>query len=208
MAKIVVLHSGGLDSTVCLLMARKTDANVLSLGFDYGQRHKIELDYAAAQCERFRVTRKVLKLGWDKPPREVPKDRSLEEIRTGVSPAFLPGRNMIFLALGAAEAVGLGARELWIGVNSIDFSGYPDCRPEFIDAFRLAAHRAIPGGPEVVAPLQTLSKPEIAKRAQAEGLTETDTWSCYRPDGPPGAPTPCRRCDACRLHMYAWQALQ
>lgn len=93
-----------------------------------------------------------ISIKYNKPLRDLPIGRSLDEIRAGVSPAFLPGRNLVFLALACAEATGIGAEEVWIGVNVVDFSGYPDCRPEFIDAFKGVIKAAIPGGPEVVAP--------------------------------------------------------
>ena len=128
----LVLHSGGMDSTVCLLKAKNESRKVISLGIDYGQRHKIELEYAQVQCKRYGVERRLLRVAWDKPDRHIPTGRSLDEIRSGISPAFLPMRNAVFLTLACAEAVGIQAEEVWIGVNDLDYSGYPDCRPEFI----------------------------------------------------------------------------
>jgi 7-cyano-7-deazaguanine synthase len=200
----LVLHSGGLDSTVCLLLAREKGHNVISLGIDYGQRHKIELTYARKQCRRFKIPRRVIKVQWTKPERIIPKNRSVEEMRASVSSAFLPGRNAIFLTLGAAEAAGIGASELWIGVNCIDFSGYPDCRSEFIEAFKSMLGCAIPDGPKVVTPLLLLSKTDIAREAARLGLRHGDTWSCYRPVSTPSGPQPCNECDACILHKAAW----
>ena len=95
--KAIVLHSGGLDSTLCLLLAREADREVVSLGVDYGQRHRIEMEFALAQCQRFGVQRRVLRVEWDKPVRPIPAGRSPEKIRAEVSPAFLPGRNVVFL---------------------------------------------------------------------------------------------------------------
>jgi len=203
----VVLHSGGLDSTVCLLLAREQGREVVSLGIDYKQRHRVELEFAALQCERFSIPRRVVSVTWDKPKREIPLDRSVDDMRGAVSQAFLPARNVLFLSLGLAEAAGLGANELWIGVNSIDFSGYPDCRPEFIEAFSTMAAVGVPGGPRVLAPLQLLSKPEIAAQALRLGLHQGDTWSCYTPTLVDGLIAPCGRCDACRLHSHAWQGV-
>lgn len=200
----LVLHSGGLDSTVCLLLAREKGHSVVSLGIDYGQRHKIELTYARKQCRRFKIPRSVIKVRWTKPERIIPKNRSVEEMRATVSPAFLPGRNAIFLTLGAAEAAGIGASELWIGVNCVDFSGYPDCRAEFIEAFKSMLVCAIPDGPKVVAPLLSMSKLEIAKEAARLGLKYGDTWSCYRPINDHSGNQPCGECDACVLHKAAW----
>jgi 7-cyano-7-deazaguanine synthase len=204
-SKAVVLHSGGLDSTLCLLQAKKAGREVLSLSIDYGQRHRIELEYAGQQCERFKVERKVLRVEWDKPAHDVPVDRTVEEMKRSVSPAFLPGRNAVFLTLACAEAAGIGASEVWIGVNAVDFSGYPDCRPEFIEAFQVMMQKAIPNGPTVVAPLLHLSKPEIARAAYELGLRRGDVWCCYRPSLTARGVEPCGRCDACLLHEHAWR---
>lgn len=203
--KAVVLHSGGLDSTLCLLLAREKGRDVLSLGIDYGQRHRIELEYALAQCRRYGVERRVLRVEWDKPVRDIPTGRSLDEIRSGISPAFLPARNAVFLTLACAEATGIEAGEVWIGVNAVDFSGYPDCRPEFIDAFKTMINAAVPGGPQVVAPLIEKSKPAIAAEAKRLGLAPGDTWSCYQPRFTSQGISPCGQCDACILHNHAWQ---
>lgn len=202
--KAVVLHSGGLDSTLCLLLAKEAGREVTSLGIDYGQRHRIELEYAAAQCNRYGFHRRVLRVEWDKPQRDIPTGRTLDQIRSGISPAFLPARNAVFLTLACAEATGIEASEVWIGVNAVDFSGYPDCRPEFISAFQKMAHAAVPGGPQVVAPLIKLSKPAIAKEARRLGMAPGDTWSCYQPKFTASGIVPCGQCDACVLHSHAW----
>jgi 7-cyano-7-deazaguanine synthase len=202
--QVVVLHSGGLDSTVCLLQAISRGHEVVSLGVDYNQTHRIELDYATAQCVRFGVERRVIKVAWDKPQRVIPMNRSLSAIRKGVSSAFLPGRNGVFLMLASAEAAGLGADEIWTGINSVDFSGYPDCTPAFIDSFRKMLSFAIPKGPKLIAPLQTKSKPQIGRMAKRLGLKSEDTWSCYRPRISKSGLSPCGACDACKLHDYAW----
>ena len=97
--KAIVLHSGGLDSTLCLLMAIEAKHEVISLGIDYGQRHRIELEYASAQCHKYGIKRRLLRVEWDKSAREMPTGRSLDEIRSSVFPAFLPGRNSVFLSL-------------------------------------------------------------------------------------------------------------
>jgi len=202
--KAVVLHSGGLDSTVCLMQAIAADREVLSLGIDYGQRHRIELIYAERQCEGLGVPRKLLHVTWDKPERSMPAKRRLEEIRQGVSPAFLPGRNIVFLALASAEAAGIGASEVWIGVNAVDFSGYPDCRPAFVDAFQELISEGFTDGPRIVTPLLHLSKPEVAESARQLGLEKGETWSCYRPVVSETGIETCGECDACVLHEYAW----
>jgi len=203
--KAIVLHSGGMDSTVCLLLALEKGREVISLGIDYGQRSRAELEYALKLCKRFDVKRKVLNIEWDKPKRVIPKSRSINEIGKEVSSAFLPGRNALFLVLACAEAAGIGASEVWTGINSIDYSGYPDCRPEFLEQFRKMINLAIPKGPEIIAPLISLSKPEIAKEAYRLGIRQGDTWSCYRPQTKGGGFEPCGQCDACVLHKYAWK---
>jgi 7-cyano-7-deazaguanine synthase len=205
--KVVVLHSGGMDSTVCLLLAQEQGCEVISLGIDYGQRHKIELEYATRQCERFGIERRVCLARWDKPTsRSIPTNRTIDEMPKGISPAFLPGRNIVLLALAVAEAAGIGATEVWLGVNSVQFSGYPDCRPEFIDAFRAMVREGFPAGPEVVAPLQHKSKSEIAREAARFGLGKDDTWSCYAPRNVESGVQPCGVCDACILHEAAWHS--
>lgn len=203
--KAVVLHSGGLDSTLCLLMAKEAGRHVVSVGIDYGQRHRIELEYAMVQCRRHGIDRRVLRVEWDKPATPIPTGRSLEEIRSSVSSAFLPARNAVFLALACAEAMGIAAEEVWMGVNALDFSGYPDCRPEFIESFRTMIQMAVPGGPQVVAPLLEMSKPAIAAQARRLGLGPNDTWSCYQPRLANHGLSPCGTCDACILHRHAWQ---
>jgi 7-cyano-7-deazaguanine synthase len=203
--RVVVLHSGGMDSTVCLLLAREQCRDVLSLGIDYKQRARAELHYAQELCSKFGIHRRVIRLEWDKPSRHVPKDRLPEEMNRSVSPAFLPGRNAVFLTLGCAEAAGVGASEVWIGINSIDYSGYPDCRKEFAEAFQTMINLAIPNGIRIVTPLINMSKPEIAREAKRLGLKEEDTWSCYTPVKNRSKITPCGRCDACVLHALAWR---
>lgn len=201
--RILVLHSGGMDSTTCLFKARADGAEVYSLGFDYGQRLSVEMVYAAKQCLQIGVPREVVSLRWQKPEREIPLNRTIEEMRASVSSAFLPGRNAVFLSIGVAHAAGIGADEVHIGLNSVEFSGYPDCTPDFLNAFVAMSNLAVPEGPQVVAPLLQMSKPEIAKLAREVGLGQDDTWSCYRPQIGNGI-RPCGECDACRLHAHAW----
>ena len=127
------------------------------------------------------MARKVLRVEWDKPVLQIPSGRAVEEMRRTVSPAFLPGRNAVFLALACAEAAGIGASEVWVGVNAVDFSGYQDSAPEFIDAFRKMIRKAMPPGPKIVAPLLHMSKPQIARSAYRLGVRRGDVWCCYRP---------------------------
>lgn len=203
--KVVVLHSGGLDSTVCLLLARSRGRDAYSLGINYGQRQQIELEYANKQCTRFGIERRVVEVSWHKPVIHVPKDRSVAEMKAGIAPTFLPGRNAVFLALACAEAAGAGANEVWLGVNAVDYSGYPDCRGSFLDAFRAMWKEAVPDPPRIVAPLVQFTKPQIAALADELGLKEGETWSCYAPEEKNGVTQPCGHCDACLLHQHAWR---
>jgi 7-cyano-7-deazaguanine synthase len=206
-AKVVVLHSGGLDSTTCLYHAHSLGHHVISLGIDYGQKLRIEMLFAEKQCRQKGIEREVIQVRWSKPPRTVPLDRQIEDIRTAPSAAFLPGRNTVFLALGSAHAAGIAADEIWTGINSIDFSGYPDCTPEFLDAYAQLQSHGVPGGPKLRAPLLKMSKPQIAAMAKSLDIGPGDTWSCYLPELFGGKIQPCGRCDACKLHEYAWTSL-
>lgn len=179
---------------------------VVSLGIDYGQRLSIEMLFAAKQCAARGIERQVIRVDWKKPTRTIPEGRNIESIKTQASPAYLPGRNLVFLALGSAHASGIGADELHIGINNIDFSGYPDCTTDFFNAFG-EMHQIVSPKIKIVAPLLHMSKPEIAMQAKELGIGPTDTWSCYRPQIRGGAVTPCRQCDACKLHDYAWEAI-
>ncbi|MCB2107096.1 MAG: 7-cyano-7-deazaguanine synthase QueC [Rhodobacteraceae bacterium] len=202
--RCLVLHSGGLDSTVCLLLAKARGREPISLGLRYGQRHDVELDYAARQCARFGIERRIIDVAWDKPEIVIPTDRSMDDMRRAIAPTFLPGRNAVFLALACAEAAGVDASEVWLGVNAVDYSGYPDCRESFLNAFRAMWAEAVPNPPKIVSPLVKMTKPEIAALAASLGLARGDTWSCYAPDLSHGEPRPCGRCDACILHEHAW----
>jgi 7-cyano-7-deazaguanine synthase len=204
MSKVIVLHSGGLDSTVCLLLARRHGRTPISFGLNYGQKHDVELAYAAKQCARFGIERRLIDVKWDRPAIEIPKDRSVAEMKAGIAPTFVPGRNAVFLALACAETAGAGATEVWLGVNAVDYSGYPDCRESFLQAFRTMWAEAVPNPPRIVAPLVTLTKPEIAALARELGLARGETWSCYAPDTSGPEPKPCGHCDACLLHDHAW----
>ena len=202
--RILVLHSGGMDSTVCVYAANQEGHEVISLGIDYGQRLSVEMTFADMHCQALDIRRDVIQVHWNKPDRYIPLDRDLAAMPETVSPAFLPSRNVVFLSLASAHAAGLGADEVQIGLNCVDFSGYPDCTVEFFDAFRAMLAIANPESPPLTAPLLTLSKREIADKARGLGLGEWDTWSCYRPQIQDGGVQPCHHCDACRLHAHAW----
>lgn len=205
--RVLVLHSGGMDSTTCLYAAQSAGAEVFSLGIDYGQRLSVELMYARRQCDALSIHRDEIAVAWHKPDREIPLNRSVEEMRASISPAFLPGRNALMLSLACAHGSGLGADEVHTGLNCVEFSGYPDCTVEFFNSFVAMMAIANPGGPRLVAPLLQMTKVEIAQRARDLGIGEHDTWSCYRPQLTHQGVVPCHLCDACRLHDHAWQAI-
>lgn len=209
----IVLLSGGLDSTTCLAIARAEGFEPIALSFDYGQRHRIELDRAAAIARTAAVEHVVARI--DPTPFagsaltdasiDVPKHDDVDEIgaetASGIPVTYVPARNAVFLAFALALAEGRGVSDVYIGVNALDYSGYPDCRPAFIEAFEamanLATRAAIEGERFTVhAPLQHLTKAQIVQRALELGVDLSRTVSCYdvAPDG-----TPCGRCDACLL---------
>ncbi len=208
--KAVVLLSGGLDSATVLAWMRREGFACYALSFRYGQRHAVELDRArevAQHCGvvEHRVTEIDLRslggsaLTSDIP---VPKDRAESEMQHGVPITYVPARNTIFLAFALAYAETIGATDLAIGVNAIDYSGYPDCRPDFIAAFAALANLATRVGTEeqgrftIHTPLQTLSKAQIVKLAVELGVPTARTLSCYDPSTEGLA---CGHCDACIL---------
>jgi 7-cyano-7-deazaguanine synthase len=200
----LVVLSGGLDSTVCMALATGESARPpLALTFDYGQRHRTELDRAAGVADHYRSEQLVVGLdttAWGgsaltDPSIAVP----LGGTEGGIPVTYVPARNSIFLAvaLGVAEARGLDA--VWIGVNAIDYSGYPDCRPQFIEAFRAVAatgqKRGVEGDPVAIrTPLIECTKSEIVRLGVEHGAPLHLTWSCYQ-----GGDRPCGACDACVL---------
>jgi 7-cyano-7-deazaguanine synthase len=208
--RAVVLLSGGLDSATALAIARAEGFDAYALSFDYGQRHDRELDSArrvaaALGAREHLVLRLDLRaiggsaLTADIP---VPKGRSVEAIGSGIPVTYVPARNTIFLSYALAWAEVLESQDIFIGVNALDYSGYPDCRPEFIEAFERMADLATRAGVEgtsrlrIHTPLIRLTKAEIVARGTALGVDFALTWSCYepRPDG-----LACGRCDSCLL---------
>lgn len=202
----IVLLSGGLDSMVAGGLAREAGYRLFALTIDYNQRHRIELQAAARVAAMLGVERHiVLPLDLSQFGGSALTDATIAVPKTGVAPGipatYVPARNTIFLsvALGWAEAV--GARDLVIGINALDYSGYPDCRPAFVDAFEAMATQATKAGAEgdrfkVHAPLVAMTKGDIALEAQRLGLDVSQSWSCYDP-APDGRP--CGRCDSCEL---------
>jgi len=208
--RAVVLLSGGLDSSTTLFMAREQGFELHALSFDYGQRHRVELRAAKRVAKRAGVTsHRVVKLdlrgmGGSALTDEidVPKHRSVAEIGCDIPVTYVPARNTIFLsyALGLAEV--LGAEAIFLGVNALDFSGYPDCRPDYIEAFERLANLATKAAVEssrpisIQTPLMHMNKAEIVLKARSLGLDISMTMSCYDPTS---EGLPCGACDACLL---------
>ena len=212
----VLLLSGGLDSTTLLALATRDGYAVNALTVRYGQRHELEIGRAREVAARYGVTRHVVAeidlriFGGSALTGDiaVPKDRSASELGSGVPVTYVPARNTIFLSLALAWAEVLGAHDIFIGVNALDYSGYPDCRPEFIRAFEWMANLATRAGVEdgdrmaVRTPLIELSKKEIITLGLSLGVDYSMTTSCYDP-GPDGAA--CGRCDACQLRRKGFR---
>lgn len=213
----VVLLSGGLDSAVTAAIAKSEGYALHALSVRYGQRHAVELEAARAVAAALGV-RQHLVLDLDLRPIggsaltadiPVPMDRELEAMSGAIPATYVPARNTIFLSLALGWAEVLGAFDIFIGANALDYSGYPDCRPAFLEAFERLANVATRAGVEetgrfrIRAPLLALSKREIIRRGRALGVDLSLTRSCYDPaaDG-----APCGRCDACRIREAGFEA--
>lgn len=205
----VVLLSGGLDSATALAIARAEGFRTHALSIDYCQRHTYELEGASAVAQHLGAhEHKILPmdlrtLGGSAltDDIDVPKDRDDDAISHGIPITYVPARNLVFLSLACAYAEVVKARDIFIGVNAVDFSGYPDCRPEFIASFQETAHRATKAGVEghgltIRTPLMDMTKAEIIARGTALGVDYAMTHSCYDPDPAGGA---CGRCDSCSI---------
>lgn len=210
--KAVVLLSGGLDSATVLAMAQAEGFLCHTVSFDYGQRHRAELDAAAKLARQSAVAEhKVITLGLDGMGGSALTDESLavpESPQAGIPVTYVPARNTVFLALALGWAEVLDARDIFIGVNAVDYSGYPDCRPAFIEAFERMANLATRAGVEgegfrIRAPLQDMSKAQIIEAGQRLGLDYSLTVSCYQADSQGRA---CGRCDSCRLRTAGFAA--
>lgn len=216
MKKAVCLLSGGLDSSTCLALARREGYACYALSFDYGQRHMVELEAAARVAAAIGVERHlVARVGLDAfggsaltDDIAVPKARSSAAMASGIPVTYVPARNTVFLAFALAWAEVLASSDIFIGVNALDYSGYPDCRPEFIAAFERLANLATKAGVEgrtqvkIHTPLLHLTKAQIVSLAQGLGLDFSLTHSCYDP-GPEGRP--CGQCDACLLRRKGFE---
>ena len=216
MRSAVVLLSGGIDSATCLAWARREGYSAHALTVDYGQRHAIEIERAAtlaqvlgAASHRIVSVDLTFLSGSALTDRSVavPKTRSAFEMASGVPTTYVPARNTVLLSLALAWGEALGARDLVIGVNAVDYSGYPDCRPAFLRAFETLAVCGTRAGADgeawrIHAPLVDLSKAEIILRAAAWGVPYASTLSCYDP-GVAGAP--CGGCDACLIRARGFR---
>jgi 7-cyano-7-deazaguanine synthase len=201
----IVVLSGGLDSTVCMALAAR-EGPVLALTFDYGQRHRVELQRAAAIALHHHAEHVIVRLDASQWGGSALTDTGIEvpdhdaTLEAGPIPVtYVPGRNLIFLAVAMGVAEARDADAVYLGVNALDYSGYPDCRPEFVRSFQqtaaLALKRGIEGRPvEIRTPLIDLTKAEIVRLGLAQDARLELSWSCYRP-----GPDPCGRCDACAL---------
>lgn len=203
--RAVILLSGGLDSTTVVAMALADGYTCYTMSFDYGQRHRAELDAAARVARDLGVVEhKVIGLDLNGIGRSALTDSSIavpESPGEGIPVTYVPARNTVFLSLALGWAEVLGARDIFIGVNAVDYSGYPDCRPEFIEAFERMANLATKAGVEgrgfaIQAPLQNLSKADIVKAGMRLGVDYGLTVSCYQADDQGRA---CGKCDSCRL---------
>lgn len=216
--RAVVLISGGLDSTTALAIARHQGYACYGLSFDYGQRHRFELEAAQKVCTSLGVQdHAIIRLDFRRfggsaltADIEVPKDRDEQSMSQGIPVTYVPARNTVFLSIALAWAEVLGAGDLFLGVNAVDYSGYPDCRPEFIEQFQRLANLATKSGVEgtqqfqVHTPLMAMSKGDIIRTGMSLGVDYALTHSCYDPaaDG-----APCGRCDSCQLRRKGFAEL-
>jgi len=214
--RAICLLSGGLDSATCLALARAGGYECYCLSFDYGQRHRIELEAARRVAQQLgakehRIAKIDLRVFGGSAltdDLDVPKDRAENEMKTGIPVTYVPARNTIFLSFALAYAEVAAAADIFIGVNAIDYSGYPDCRPEFIEAFERMANLATRAGVEgktrlsIRTPLIRMTKADIVRKAVELGVDLALTHSCYEPDAEGRA---CGRCDSCLLRRKGFE---
>ncbi len=214
--KAICLLSGGLDSSTCLAVARRDGFDTYALSFDYGQRHRVELAAAtniakhlgAIEHRTVRIDLRAFGGSALTSDIAVPKHESVEELGTGIPITYVPARNTIFLSYAMAWAEVLECSDIFIGVNAIDYSGYPDCRPEFIEAFERMANLATKSGVEgrthlkIHTPLKELNKAGIVRLGLQVGVDFALTHSCYDPDE---TGRPCGQCDSCLLRKKGFE---
>ena len=216
MKRAICLLSGGLDSSTCLAVARRDGYEWYALSFHYGQRHQVELEAAARVAQALEARQHLVlrielnriggsALTGDIP---VPKGRSADDIAGGIPVTYVPARNTVFLSFALAWAEVLDAWDIFIGVNALDYSGYPDCRPEYIEAYERMANLATKAGVEgrsrfqIHTPLLRLSKADIVRLARELNVDFRLTHSCYDPDE---QGRPCGQCDSCLLRRKGFQ---
>ena len=214
MKKAVILLSGGIDSSTTLAIAKNEGYECFALSFDYGQRHKIELLSAKKIAEALGVKEHLIisfdmkKIGGSALTTEIEVPKGQIQ---GIPVTYVPARNTIFLSFALARAEVLMCPNIFIGANFVDYSGYPDCRPEYLKAFEAMANLATKVAVEgkikfkIEAPLLYLTKAEIIKRGVQLGLDYSLTWSCYDPQGDPESPLPCLRCPSCLLRQKGFR---
>ena len=209
--KAVVLFSGGLDSTTVLVYALKQGYDVYPLTFSYGQRHAIEIKQSERTLEKYGLLNRQTIFSIDLTPfvncSLINKNLEVPEFAENRIPStYVPSRNLIFLSVASGFAETLGAEKIFIGVNSVDYSGYPDCRPEFVEAFNktiaVGTKQGVESGIEVVAPILNMSKKEIVELGMSLGVDYLLTHSCYNPT-PDGLS--CGVCDSCRLRLEGFR---
>ena len=209
--KAVVLLSGGLDSVTCLAIAAKEKYALHALSFDYGQRHRIELALARENAEKAGAKFHLVsfRLGVPEASALTSKEAAVPDYiegEHGIPATYVPARNLVFLSFATALAESIGAKDIFIGVNSLDYSGYPDCRPEFIEAFNktisVGTKQGCESKIEVVSPIMRMSKCEIIRLGTSLGVDYSLTHSCYDPT-PEGLS--CGVCDSCRLRLEGFR---
>lgn len=214
MVLAVALLSGGLDSSTALAISSEKGYDIVAVTFNYGQRHMRELDSARRIAEHYRVKSHVeiflgmgphLDSSLTRRDMDVPSDGAHTDGSSGIPSTYVPGRNMVFLSVASAIAEGIGADAVVIAANAVDFSGYPDCTPEFMEAFQkvldVGTKRGVEGSPvRVEAPLLRMSKGDIVREAMRLGMPLELTWSCYS-----GGERGCGLCDSCRLRLRGFE---
>ena len=209
MDKAVVLLSGGLDSATTAAIAIAEGYEPIALSFRYGQRHYKELEAAAKIAKLLRIEQHfVVDVNLSQWGGSSLTDKSMEIPQTGLTKntipsTYVPGRNTVFIAIALSLAEAQNARAIYLGINAVDYSGYPDCRPEYLQAYQQLANLSSKAGiegqaPQLIAPLVNYSKTDIVRRALQLNVPIADTWSCYQ-----GGETPCGLCDSCRIRDRA-----